>query len=143
MKPKKIIRHTVEELIDKGNLDIIEASFAKNYVAHAGEKRYEGHDFIRKFIGQLRTSIPNIRVDDVQFLAVDDKTVVWQRTFSGTHKVAMQGIPASNKRVKWVEMVVTRFRKGRIAEEWLVSELMGQLMVKQPSRPAAKKSALV
>jgi predicted ester cyclase len=44
----------------------------------------------------------------------------------------MQGIPASNRKVKWTEIVVTRFNGERIAEEWLVSNLAFQLMLKQP-----------
>ena len=44
----------------------------------------------------------------------------------------MMGIPPSNKTVKWNEMVVSRFEGDKIAEEWIVSELMGQLLLKQP-----------
>jgi predicted ester cyclase len=44
----------------------------------------------------------------------------------------MQGIPPSGKKVKWVDLVVTRFNNERIAEEWVVSELMGELLLKVP-----------
>lgn len=132
------IRYTIEELIGKGNLGIVDETFASDYVAHAGEKEHSGHSFIRRFANQLRTAIPDIRVVEVEFLAQDVNTIVWQRTLTGTHEVEMQGIPASGKKVKWVDMVVTRFNKEKIAEEWIVSELMGELLLKVPKSKKAK-----
>ena len=126
------IRHAVEELIGKGNLGIVDETFATDYVAHAGEKEYSGHSFVKRFTNQLRTAIPDIRVVEVKFLSQDAETIVWQRTLTGTHEVEMQGIPPSGKKVKWVEMVVTRFKNGKIAEDWVVSELMGELLLRVP-----------
>ena len=129
---EETIRYVIEELIGRGNLGIVDKTFATDYVAHAGEKEYSGHSFIKRFANQLRTAIPDIRVVEVKFLAQDVNAIVWQRTLSGTHKVEMQGIPPSGKKVKWVEMVVTRFANEKIAEEWVVSELMGELLLKVP-----------
>lgn len=126
------IRYVIEELIEKGNLGIVGEIFATDYVAHAGEKKYSGHSFIKRFANQLHTAIPDLRVVEVKFLAQDVNTIVWQRTLRGTHEVEMQGIPPSGKKVKWVDMVVTRFKNENIAEEWVVSELMGELLLKVP-----------
>ena len=128
------IRYAVEELIGKGNLGIVGEIFATDYVAHAGEKEYSGHSFIKRFAKELRTAIPDMRVVEVKFLAQDVNTIVWQRTLRGTHEVEMRGIPPSGKKVKWVDMVVTRFHNEKIAEEWVVSELMGELLLKVPRK---------
>jgi predicted ester cyclase len=66
----------------------------------------------------------------VEFLVDEGAKITWQRTLEGTHQVDMQGIPASGKKVKWIDMVVSRFENGKIAEEWVVSELMGELLLK-------------
>ncbi|NIT55347.1 MAG: ester cyclase [Aliifodinibius sp.] len=124
------IRYAIEALIGEGNLGIIDEIFATDYVACAGEKEFSRHSFIKQFVNQLRTAIPDIRIADVKFLARDANTIVWQRTFTGTHEVEMQGIPPSGKKVKWVDMVVSRFNHEKIAEEWVVSELMGELLLK-------------
>lgn len=129
---KELIRHAFEELIGRGNLAIIEETFATDYIAHAGEKKYGGHAFIKRFVNQLRNAIPDILVVEVNFLAQDTNTIVWQRTLRGTHKVEMKGIPASGKKVQWIDMLVTRFDKDKIAEDWVVSELMGELLLKVP-----------
>lgn len=126
------IRYACDELIGKGNLGIVDEVFASDYVAHAGGKEYSGHSFIKRFANQLRTAIPDIRVVEVKFLTQDVNTIVWQRALRGTHEVEMQGIPPSGKKVKWVDMVVTRFKNEKIAEEWVVSELMGELLLRVP-----------
>ncbi len=131
------IRYAVEELIGKGNLGIVDETFATDYVAHAGEKEYSGHSFIKRFANQLRTALPDMHIVEIKFLAQDANTIVWQRTLSGTHEIQMQGIPPSGKKVKWVDMVVTRFYNEKIAEEWVVSELMGELLLKVSQIPSS------
>ena len=126
------IKFANDEIIGKGNLSIVDEIFAANYVAHTGGKDYNGHQFVRRFIGQLRSAIPDIRVVKVEILLHSGDTIVWQRTLSGTHKANMMGIPPSGQKIEWIEMVVTRFDSEKIAEEWVVSELAGRLLSKPP-----------
>jgi predicted ester cyclase len=53
---------------------------------------------------------------------------------TGKHKNNLKGIPATDKKVTWTEMVVSRFENNKIIEEWVVSELAGELMLKQPKK---------
>lgn len=131
MDKREKITYCLSELIEKGNLDIIPEVFSENYIAHAGNKEHKGHAFLKRFSKILQKSIPKIKVIEVDFLLEDEKYISWKRTLTGTHKVNMMGIPASNKKIRWEEMVVSRFKNGLIAEEWLVSDLAGQLLLKQ------------
>ena len=128
------IRSANEEIIGAGNLDAVEEFFASDYVVHSGGKEYGGTAFVRKFIGLVRAAIPNVRVGEIEFLCQTGDKVAWRRTLSGTHKADMMGIPASGKKVVWRDMLVTRFDGEKIAEEWTVSELAEQLLLKQPRR---------
>ena len=123
------------ELLGKGNLDVVNEVFATDYVVHAGGKDYRGHGFIRRFVGQLRSAIPDIQVVEVAILIQADDTIAWQRTLCGTHKADMMGIPPTGQRVEWRDIVVTRFDGDKIAEEWTVSELAGELLSKAPATP--------
>lgn len=123
------IRSANEALMEKGNFASVEQFFAADYVVHAANNVYKGHDFIRKWVKQLRAALPDLRVVDVAFLLSKGDTIVWQRTLSGTHIKPLRGIPASGRKVKWTEMMVTRFDGDKIAEEWSVSDLAGQLML--------------
>ena len=131
MNKEKQIEYIAEQLFGLGTIDIVDTFFDENYVAHDGDKTYTGQKFVRQYIRKLRLAIPDIKILKIEFLSHTDNTITWQRTFSGTHKADMKGIPASMKKVKWNEIVVTRFEGERIAEDWLVSNLAFQLMIKQ------------
>ncbi len=124
------VRFANDEIVGKGNLGVVDDVFATDYVVHAGGKDYKGTEFVRRFIGQLRSAIPDLRVVEVEFLIQAGDTIAWQRTLSGTHGADMMGIPATEQKVEWRDMFVTRFDGEKIAEEWAVSELAGQLLSK-------------
>jgi predicted ester cyclase len=132
MNKEEQIKNCNEQLIDHGNLDEVEKYFTADYIAHAEDKDYKGHDFIKRFIKQIRSAIPDISILKVEFLVTTGSTITWQRTLHGTHKANMKGIPPSEKKIVWNEMVVSRFKGDKIAEEWVVSELAGKLLLKQP-----------
>lgn len=122
-----------DEILEKGNFGAIAEVFSTTYVVHAGGKNYKGHPLIERFVRQLRLAIPNLRVLDVTLLLQSGDQVTWQRTLSGTHKADLMGIPPTGQKVEWRDMVVTRFDDVKIAEEWTVSELAGELLLKMPA----------
>ena len=132
MNNEERIKFANDELFGQGNSDVIDEIFATDYVVHAGGKDYKGHEFIKRFVSQLRSAIPDIRVLKVEILVQAGETIVWQRTFSGTHKANMMGIPPTGQKAEWRDMVISRFDGERIAEEWAVSELAGELLSKPP-----------
>lgn len=128
------LRFANEELLGKGNLDLIEQQFSSDDMAHSGSRTHRGRRFVRRFVGLVRTALPDVRVLSVEILARSGSTITWQRSLRGTHRADMLGIPASGKRLTWHELLVSRFEGGKIAEEWLVSDLAGELFAKQPRR---------
>ncbi len=131
-KNEEQIKCANDELIGKGNFGLVEEIFSADYVAHAGGKDFTGHEFIKRFIRQLRSAIPDIRVEKIEFHMNVGDMITWQRTLSGTHQADLMGIPAIGQKVEWRDMLVTRFDGGKIAEEWSVSELAGELLSKSP-----------
>ena len=121
------VRFANDELLGKGNLGVVDEIFAADYVVHAGGKHHRGPEFVRRFVGLLRSAIPDLRVVEVAFLIQADDTIAWQRTLSGTHEAELAGIPPTGQQVEWRDIVVTRFDGEKIAEEWAVSELAGEL----------------
>ncbi|TDI72322.1 MAG: hypothetical protein E2O85_00690 [Bacteroidetes bacterium] len=126
------VRSANDEIIGNGNLDVVDQIFSSDYVVHTGDKDYKGTQFVRRFVNQLRSAIPDIRVGEVEILMQKDDTITWQRTLSGTHQASMMGIPPSGKSVEWRDILVTRFDGEQIIEEWAVSDLAGQLLLKLP-----------
>ena len=132
MNKEQQIRFAAEELISKGNTEVIHTAFSPDYTAHAGEKSYQGHDFLKSWTQQVQSAIHDIKILKIWFLSENGDTITWQRSMTGVHQKSLRGIPPSSKKVKWTEMVVSRFEEDKIIEEWVVSELAGELMLKQP-----------
>ena len=126
------IRFANDEILGKGNFGAVDEIFATDYIVHAGGKDHKGLEFVRRFAKLLRSAIPDLRVVEVSVLIQTGDTIAWQRTLTGTHEADMMGIPPTGKKVKWRDMVVTRFDGEKIAEEWAVSELAGELFPKFP-----------
>ncbi len=131
MSKKELILQTSDLFIQQRNLDIIKKSYSSNYIAHAGNKTYKGHRFLKMYSKQIHRAIPDLKIIKIEFLILTDTLLTWQRTFTGTHMHSLKGIPASMKKITWYEIVVSRFENDKIAEEWIASDLAFQLMLKQ------------
>jgi predicted ester cyclase len=134
MNKEEKIEYIAKQLFEQGNIEIIDSAFVESYIGHYGDKKHTGQKFVKQFIGKLRLAIPDIKILKIEFLSQAENMITWQRTFSGTHKAEMQGIPASMNKLKWNEIVVTRFEGEKIAEDWVVSDLAFQLMLKQTKK---------
>ena len=96
------IRFANEEILGKGNLNVVEEVFASDYAVHAEGKDYKGTAFVKRFVAQLRSAIPDLRVVQVEFLMQAADTIAWRRTLKGTHEADLMGIP------NWAEGGVER-----------------------------------
>ncbi len=131
---KELITFANHDLIEKGNLCVILEVFAPDYITHSGNRTYSGYAFFEKWCTQLRKAMPNIRVKAIDFFLENSHTLIWQRTLSGRHNAKMWGAAPSEKMITWNEMIVTRFEQNKIREEWVVSELKGELLSKPPAK---------
>lgn len=106
----------------------VAAYFTDDYVAHVTSGDLVlGHDGVQSVLNLYRRAFPDAQVD-VEILVQHGDRVGWQRTFRATHLGAFRGFPPTRRPIVWREMVTSRFRDGRIAEEWLVSDLAEHLL---------------
>ena len=134
MRKKELIKIANAKLIGSGTMEVVDNLFSKSYIVHADGKDHKGHKVVKSFIEQLRTAISTIRIEKIEFLSEVDQTITWQRTLSGVHNADMMGIPPTGRKVRWTDMVVSRFENEKIAEEWTVSGLLGQLLLHPPKK---------
>ena len=121
------IQKANDELLNKGNLELVQELFAPTYVSHGAEGDSEiGPDAIKAFVTSIRTAFPDLKVE-VEILVTEGNKVAWLRTNRGTHQGEILGAPASGRLIEWQDMIVTRYEEGKIAEEWGVSNLAGRL----------------
>lgn len=125
--PASRIRAANERLLVEGRLDEIGEFFTQDYVAHATGRGLAGPAGIRRFLASLRRAFPRLQVD-VEILVEGEDRVAWQRTIRGVQRGDHAGFPASGRRIVWRDMVTSRFRGGRIAEDWVITDLAERLL---------------
>lgn len=122
------IQRANKVLLVDGNLDAVADFFAADYVAHGTlQKLSGGPDAIRRFLGVLLQAFGRVEVK-VEILLEGTDRVAWQRTMRARHTGNFEGFPASGRQIIWRDMVTSRFEDGRIAEEWVMTDLAEQLL---------------
>ncbi len=120
-------------LLVDGDLDAVAEFFAPDYVAHLTDEDMKGgHEAIRRVLGMYRRAFAGFQVD-VEILAKTKDRVAWQRTVRAVHKGDFKGFPATGRPMVWRDMVVSRFRDGLIAEDWLITDLAERLLLARKS----------
>jgi len=135
-----IHRRYNDEVINQGNLDLIDTIFTADYVDHlSGGPDIPGPAGLKQFVGMFRGSFP-----DAQF-TVEDRIVEGDRIavrwmMRGTHQGEFQGIPPTGTSVTVSGIAIHRFAGDQIQESWDYFDALGllqQLGAIPPSGPAA------
>jgi predicted ester cyclase len=115
-------------LLVSGELDRADEFFTPDYVAHITEQDLTGGPpAVRGFVSTVRKAFPDLEVE-VEILVESGDRVAWQRTLRGTQDGSYSGFPATHRRIVWRDMVTSRLQDGRIAEEWVVTDLAERLL---------------
>ena len=115
-----------EEVANKGNLDLIEEICAPDYVCHEVDQDIRGPEGVRQFIFMLRAAFPDLHVTVEDVIAEGDK-IVQRWTGRGTHQGELMGIPPTGNRVSVAGITISRFKDGKVSEEWEVYDMMGMM----------------
>ncbi len=75
MSVKEHLKIVTEQLIELGNLEVLDVVFSANYLAHADGKEYHGHDFLKRFTKQMRTALPDLKVLKYEILLETENSI--------------------------------------------------------------------
>ncbi|MEC5397085.1 ester cyclase [Uliginosibacterium sp. H1] len=127
--PASLVHAANQALIVEGRLDAINEFFSPDYVAHfTGSDLAGGHDAVRRVITAIRNAFSDITLE-VDVLVESGDRIAWLRTASGTQTGSFKGFPASDKKLRWCDMVTSEIRDGLIVQEWVVTDLAEQLLL--------------
>jgi steroid delta-isomerase-like uncharacterized protein len=112
---KAVVRRYIEEVINGGNLDLIDAFFAP----HLRGK-------VRQFLSDGDDPFPDGR-EELQDLVAEGDTVIARWTFRGTHRGLFLGIPATGKVIEIIGFAVYYFKDGQIHDDLMVMEWLDAL----------------
>jgi steroid delta-isomerase-like uncharacterized protein len=124
-KNKQICRDFLEELHNKGNLDIIDVYVDENVVSHDPfPGQAPGAKGIHETMELFLRAFPDKRIIFNDMLAENDKVMI-KFTTVGTHKGEFMGLPASGNAISYEEVLILRLQNGKIVEHWAVADTLG------------------
>ena len=112
------------ENASQGNFDALDDIVTGDYVLHPQEIR--GADGLKEMVQQYRDALGGLHVT-VEQQFTDGDYVATRYTITGTHTGDLMGTPPSGKEVAFTGITISRCDKGRIAEEWEITDVAGLL----------------
>jgi steroid delta-isomerase-like uncharacterized protein len=132
---KTLLRSSIEEILNRGNLDALDEFYAVDFVDHAAiPGTPPGIEGMRQTYNMILSAFNNIHVTIDDMIAEGDK-VVLRVTATGTHAGEFMGIPSTGKSISIMEIRIYRIVSGKIVEHWGLLDqtaMMQQLGVVPP-----------
>ena len=124
---KAIIRRHWEEVINKGNLSVVDETQATSYIYHgSGGQEFKGPEGFKLLITMFRTAFPDLQATVEDMVAEGDE-VTHRTTLRGTHKGELLGIAPTGKQVTISAIVISRFAGGKEVEAWSNLDQLGMM----------------
>ena len=126
---KALARRFMEEVYNKGNVDLIDEVVASNWVDHdpssppGMSSDVEG---AKRFVEMYRNAFPDLQITVEDMIAEGDK-VVMRWTARGTHQGELMGIPPSGKQVEVTGINIDRIEGGKFIESWSNYDTLGMM----------------
>jgi predicted ester cyclase len=116
---KKMARRLIMEVVNKGDIPLIDELLTSDYIEHAAPPGLPPtREGFKMFITGLRSAFPDLNYTIEEELADGDK-IVHRLMATGTMRGEMQGMKPTGKKATWQEMHIGRCdSQGRIAEHW-------------------------
>ena len=123
---KTIVRSFYEDVHNKRNINALDLLLSYTWVGHdpwiaAGASHFDDHKLAA---AELEASFPDLHVT-VDDMMVDGDKVAARTSMKGTHRgVEFKGVKPTGKKILITGMAIHRVTGGKIAESWMVWDLM-------------------
>lgn len=126
---KAAIHRIIEEIWNKGNLDVADEVDAADYVYHNSPfPDIVGREAFKQYVAGARIALPDLHVTADEII-VEGNTTVTRYTWRGTHtgQSPTLPIPPTGKQVIGSSCAVVRFVEGKAVEAWVYDDWLGVL----------------
>jgi steroid delta-isomerase-like uncharacterized protein len=117
---KALVRKIVEEMFNRGNLQVAPEIFASDFVDRGHEQvtdKKDGPEGFAQFVKSVRSALPDLNATVQNMVAEGDYVAMWN-TATATHRGELFGVPPSGKRINMRDFHFFRFSNGKIVEHW-------------------------
>jgi len=122
---KELVRRMDKEVWNKGNLEILDELYSPNFVWHflpTGSATV-GLESLREEVRNHRKAFPDW-TEEIKHIIAEGDLVVIHFVSKGTNEGSFMGNPPTGKLVQINEMSIFRIEDGKIAEQWLIPDLL-------------------
>ena len=121
---KALARRIVEEVWNRGDVAVVDETFASDYTEHNPRPDQDvGIDGYKGGVAMMRSAFPDLHLDLQDIIAEGDRVAIRYR-LHGSHEGELMGLPASHNRVSSDGMVFARVQDGKIVERWGVQDML-------------------
>jgi len=137
---KTLARRVFEEVLNQGNLAVVDELFDANYVGYdpGVPAPIHGKEGYKQYVRMYSTAFPDSHYTIEDMIAEGDK-VVTRWTATGTHQGTLMGIPPTGKQATATGIVIGRLANGKFVESWLNFDALGMLqqlgVIPTPEQP--------
>jgi predicted ester cyclase len=125
---KNVYRRMVEEVVNKGNFDVIPELFHEQYVDHASPPGTPpGIAGVEPIFRMFRTGFPDVKFTIDHMIGEGDYVATLVHG-EGTQTGQFIEFPPSGKHAVWRSVGFFRIQDGKIAEHWGIPDLLGLLI---------------
>lgn len=125
---KAVYRRMVDEVVNKGDFDVIEELFHPDYVDHvAPPGSPPGMEGVRSIFSMFRTAFPDVKFNIDQMVG-EGAYVATLVHGEGTQDGPFMQFPPSGKHAVWRSVGFFRVEDGLIREHWGIPDLLGLLI---------------
>lgn len=114
---ERVMRRFIDDVLNAEHPEALTELVHPEYVHRAPGEELRGHEGLATLLRGYRAAFPDLRVQIEELLSFDDATLL-SFTLTGTHGGDLLGYPPTGRPVRVHGMVRSRFRDGKIAEEW-------------------------
>src|ERR1700723_1689256 len=123
-----VVRRFVEETINQGQIDSAAQFVWEDVVEQVPfPGQGPGLEGLKDVLRGMRHAFPDLHFGVEEQISQDDK-VLTRFEWTGTHREAFLGVPATGRSVKVWGMVIDRLVEGRIKETRIIMDIFGLMM---------------
>lgn len=114
----EICRLISQKVVNEKDYSYIDQYFAEEYVYHGlGGMLAKSPQAFREAIKGFHAAIPDLKSEIIEIIG-EGNTIVIHFNFTGTHEGELMGHAATGKALDFNGMIMRRFDKEKIAEDW-------------------------
>jgi steroid delta-isomerase-like uncharacterized protein len=124
---KEIVRRSIEEGYNQGDLAVVDELCHPDYVEHAPfPGQAPGPAGVKQLFSRMRNAFPDVQ-STIEDIFAEGNLVVVRTTLRGTHQGDYNGLPATGRPFTIASNIIFRVAGGRIVERWAIGDQLGLL----------------